>query len=101
MKHTDPAAVLSCELLGFVRDHAPTEAEFLAWLDGPADAGIYHVLRKAGLVTLRDGRVGLSPRHLSPDGKEFLFGNHLFRIDVDRVLIFCPEPPPTPEGPTA
>jgi hypothetical protein len=101
MKHTNPAAVLSCELLRFVRDRAPTEAEFLAWLGGPAEVGIYHVLRKAGLVTLRDGRVELSTRHLSPDGKEFLLGNQLFRIDLDRVLIIRFGPPTPPEGPTA
>jgi hypothetical protein len=101
MKHTNLAAILRCELLRFVRDHKPTEAEFLAWLSGPAEAGVYHVLRKAGLVTLRDGRAELSPRHLSPDGKEFLLGNQLFRIDLDQVLIIRSGPPLSPEGPTA
>jgi hypothetical protein len=89
MRHTHPAAILNCELLRFVRDRRPTEAEFLAWLGGPADAGIYYVLRKAGLVTLRDGRVGLSPRHLSPDGRTFVFGNRRFHLDLDRVDVFA------------
>jgi hypothetical protein len=101
MKHTDPAAVLSCELLRFVRDRTPTEAEFLAWLGGPASAGIDHVLRKAGLVTLRDGRVELSPRYLSPDGKTFSFENRLFHIDLDRVSIFSRGPLPSAESLTA
>jgi hypothetical protein len=89
MRHTDPAAVLSCELLRFVRDRRPAEAEFLAWLGGPADVEIYYVLREAGLVTLRDGRVGLSPRHLSPDGRTFVFGNRRFHLDLDRVDVFA------------
>jgi hypothetical protein len=89
MKHTDPVTVLNCDLLRFVRDRGPSEAEFLDWLGGPAEAVIYYALHKAGLVILRDGRLELSPRHLSPDGRTFVFGNRRFHLDLDRVDVFA------------
>ena len=43
MKHTDASGCLSIALLRFVRDHAPTVAQFVDWL-GPAEAGGFHLL---------------------------------------------------------
>lgn len=43
-----------------VRDEAPTEEELLHWL-GEAEAGRFHVLCRAGLVRVEDGRGVLAP----------------------------------------
>ena len=87
MKHTNPQACLSIALLRYVRDALPTEAELLAWL-GPVDSGKYHVLRKAGLLRERDGRVVLSPEHCTADARGYRHENRLYLIDEDTVLIF-------------
>ena len=81
-----PTAALSCALLRHVRDACPTEMELLAWL-GPREAGRYHVLRKAGLVVERDGRIALSPARTSADGWAFHFENLVFVIDQDEVRV--------------
>ena len=86
MKYTKPR--LSFELLRYVRDHRPTEAEFIAWLGGPAVAGRYHVLRKAGLLVLDGDRVTLSPHHLSADGRTFSYGIQVFFIDEDVIRVY-------------
>ena len=87
MKHTNPAACLSCSLLRHVRDERPTPHQFLAWL-GPSEASKYHVLRKAGLLREQDGRIVLSPEHLTQDGRRFRFESQLFLLDEERVLVF-------------
>ena len=92
MKHTDPAGSLSCDLLRFIRDSNPTESELIAWLGSDADAGRFHVLRKAGLLVVNDGRVRLSPDHLSPDGLAFAYGHRIYEIDRDRISIVCHGP---------
>ncbi len=86
MKDTRPR--LSCELLQYVRDHRPTEAEFIAWLGGPPVAGRYHVLRKAGLLVLDGDQVTLSPHHLSADGRAFRYENLMFFIDDDLIHVY-------------
>jgi|GEM_PF-6760660 len=87
MKHTDPAACLSCDLLKFIRDSNPTEAELLAWLSDDGAAGRFHVLRKAGLLRINNGRVELSSEHLSKNGTCFAFGSKIYIIDDDQILI--------------
>ena len=57
-------------LLRRVRDEAPSEEELLHWL-GEAEAGRFHVLRKAGLLLVEEGRVIIGPEH---------------RLDDDRVV---------------
>lgn len=94
MKHTDAKAVLSCNLLRYLRDEKPTEAEFLAWLGGPDAASIYHVMRKAGFVNIESGRLTLHPDRLSADGRYFNFENQRFHIDGDRVDTVVRRGPP-------
>ena len=84
MKNPPPAACLSLRLLRYVRDERPTAAELLEWL-GPSDVGRYHVLRKAGLLQEREGRIALSSEHLSADGRRFLYGIALYWLDEDRI----------------
>ncbi len=88
MKHTRVAACLSCRLLRYVRDQRPTVDEFLAWLGSPADAGRYHVLRKAELLLLENGRLLLSPEHLSADGDHFTWANSMYHLDTEMVWVF-------------
>ncbi len=71
MKHTTPDALLSRELLGFVRDHTPTTEVFVVRYGGVAGQA-FHVLRKSGAIVVASGRVRLSRRHLSPDGLQFI-----------------------------
>jgi hypothetical protein len=84
-KFTTPGACLSIPLLRYVRDHAPTEADFLTWIGGWQNAGRYHTLRKAGLLLLEQGRLRLSPQHLSPDGKRFAYSCRIFQLGTDEV----------------
>jgi hypothetical protein len=86
---TSAAACLSIDLLRYVRDERPTEEEFLAWLGGPKRAGVYHTLRKAGLLMLEQGRLSLSPEHLAPDSKSFTFHDRVFWLDKDEVWYVC------------
>jgi hypothetical protein len=89
MKHTDPAACLSCDLLKFIRNSKPTESELISWLGEDANVGRYHVLRKARLLLLDGDSVMLSPDHLSTDGAAFAFGNRIYKIDDDEIMIVC------------
>ncbi len=84
MKHTDPYHLLNRATLCFVRDERPTVEQFLERFGGPHGQA-YHVLRKHGIIILEDGRLRLNRRHLSPDGKEFVWGNNIFHLDSDRV----------------
>ena len=85
MKHTTPGALLSRELLCFVRDHAPTVEEFLARYGG-AGGQCFHVLCKSGVLEVEGGRVQLNRRQLSLDGQCFAWGSSIFRLDRDEVL---------------
>src|SRR5689334_6008243 len=79
MKHTTPEALLSRELLCFVRDHAPTVEEFLARYGGTGGQ-CYHVLRKSGVLEVDGDRVRLSRRLLSPDGQCFAWRSWIIRL---------------------
>jgi len=81
-------ACIDCDLLRFVRDEQPTEAQLLAWLGPPGAAGRYHTLRKAGLILMRDGRTYLSSRHLSESGRGFRYYNQLWDIDHGTIYTF-------------
>ncbi len=81
MQHTSPAACLSCELLRFVRDEEPTVAELIEQLGGEREIGRYHVLRKAGLITVIDDRVRLAESHLNHDRTIFTYEISLYHID--------------------
>jgi hypothetical protein len=72
------------DVLRHIRDASPTEEELLEWL-GPSDHSSYHKLRKAGLTVIENGRVKLSPKHLSADGQSFLYGDRLYRLDKDQI----------------
>jgi hypothetical protein len=85
MKHTTPDALLTRELLCFVRDHAPTVEEFLARYGG-AGGQCFHILRKSGVLEVEGERVRLSPRLLSPDGQQFAWGSSIICLDRDEVL---------------
>jgi hypothetical protein len=95
MKHTTPDTLLSRELLSFVRDANPTAEEFAIRYGGPGGQA-FHVLRKAGVVVVEDGRVRLSLRHLSPDGRAFFWGFREFLLNRDEVrsVRYGPEGPP-------
>ena len=80
MSHTNPAALLSLELLRFVRDHGPTVEEFAARYGGPGGRA-FHALRKGGAVVVNGGCVRLSRRRLSPDGSRFVWGCRVFQLD--------------------
>ena len=94
MTHTRPEAFPTRELLGFVRDRRPTVAEFTARFGGPGDQ-VLQVLRKHGAV-VEDGRVRLSRRHLSPDGRRFVWDIRSIRLDdgVVEAIRRGPEGPP-------
>jgi hypothetical protein len=95
MKHTTPDSVLSRELLCFVRDANPTAEEFAERFGGPGGQ-VFHVLRKHGVVVVKSGRLRLSRRHLSPDGRLFYWGFRVFHLDQDVVMSvrYGPEGPP-------
>lgn len=86
--NTRPNIFLSNDLLKHIRDTQPTESELRQWL-GVSEFGRYHVLRKAGLLQLREGRIVLSPEHRSADGEHFSYGNRRFNLDDDSVDVFC------------
>src|SRR5262249_30556145 len=85
MKHTTHEALLSRGLLCFTGDSHPTVEEFAARFGGPANQA-FHVFRKHGVLVAEGGRVRLSRRHLSPDGKRFFWGELVFLLDRDEVL---------------
>lgn len=87
MKYTRPNVCLSLDLLRYVRDARPTEADLLAWL-GQSEIGRYYVLRKAGLLLMQGEVVVLSPRHLTPDGQHFWQENRRYNIDENTVDTF-------------
>jgi hypothetical protein len=91
MRSLSPGACLDLDLLRYVRDAQPTEDELVGWL-GPSDSGCYHVLRKAGLLVLRDGRVELPPEHLSPDRRSFWYESRWFDLDESVVRMVCRGP---------
>jgi hypothetical protein len=95
MNHTTADALLSRELLCFVRDAHPTTEAFAARYGGPGGQAV-DILRKHGVVVIEGGRVRLSRRHLSPDGQAFVWGCRVFRLDRDEVLVvrYGPEGPP-------
>jgi hypothetical protein len=70
---------LSFELLRFILNRRPTEAELLRWLG--KDQSAYHTLRKAKLLVLEGGVVQISPAHLTPNGRGVHYGNRLYHID--------------------
>jgi|SRR5215831_13594589 len=82
-----PEGCLSCGLLRYIRDAAPSEDEFLAWLGGPDQAGIYHTLRKARLLLLDKGRLQLAPAYLSSDGKRFSYASKIYHLETDEVWL--------------
>lgn len=84
MKHTTPGALLSRELLCFVRDHNPTAGEFAERYPG-SGGHVFHVLRKHGVLVAEDDRVRLNPRHLSADGQRFDWANRIIFLDRDEV----------------
>lgn len=86
MKHTRVTPYLTNALLRHVRDTRPSAEELLAWL-GPGHENRYHVLRKARVLREEDGRIVLSPEYCSEDGNAFRFGNSIFLLDEDRVLV--------------
>lgn len=85
MKHTTADRLLSPELLRFVRDRSPPVDEFVARFGGPGGQ-VFHVLRKSGALVVESGRVRLSARHLSLDGRQFVWGQRVFLLDRDEVL---------------
>jgi hypothetical protein len=95
MKHTTPAALLSRELLCFVRDKSPTVEEFLARYGG-AGGQCFHVLRKSGVVEVDAGQVRLNRRLLSPDRQRFAWRCLIIRLDRDEVehVYYGPGGPP-------
>ena len=97
MKHTTAAALLSRELLCFVRDQAPTVEEFLARY-GEQGGQCFHVLRKSGAIEVEEGRVRLPRRLLSPDGQRFAWGSAIIHLDRDEVWRVCYGPGGRPES---
>ena len=83
MKHTHAGAILSHELLRFVRDQGPTVSEFLTRYGGQT----FHLLRRGGAVVIERDRLRLSRRHLSPDGTRFVWGVAVWRLDDGLVEI--------------
>lgn len=86
MKHTVAGSLLSRALLCFVRDHAPTLEDFTVRFGGPGGHA-FHVLRKAEAIVVDGGRVRLSPRHLSPDGLRFVWGEAVWWLDRDEIML--------------
>jgi hypothetical protein len=93
MKHTRPEALLTRELLCFVRDQRPTIADFTSRFPSQDDQ-VFHVLRKYGALIVEDGRLSLSRQHLSHDELRFWWGIRVFHLDDDRVSIVCRGPDP-------
>jgi hypothetical protein len=92
MKHTEPDAFLTRDLLCVVRDERPTAAEFVARFGEQC----FHLLRKHAVIVLENERVRLSRRHLSPDGLRFVWGYRLIHLDTDVIqhLVCGPGGPP-------
>lgn len=101
MKYEKIHKCLNFELFRLVRDSAPTEVEVLEWL-GYERHGVYHVLRKAQILVLKDGVVRLSPRRLSADGKSFHWQHLMFMLDDNLIYLVhrerCPAGMPRTEG---
>lgn len=87
MKESAIAHCISFELLSYIQNRSPTELELLIWL-GETDSIRYHVLRKAGLLTIENGIVNLSPKHTTKDKKCLIWGNRLYHIDEERIDVF-------------
>src|SRR5262249_50886731 len=83
MKESAVKHYISFELLRFVRDTKPTEAELLSWLG--EEEFRYPVLLSAGLLELEDGTVRISPKHLTLHGKGVWWDNAIFRIDDNTI----------------
>jgi hypothetical protein len=83
MKHTTPDALLTRELLCFVRDTAPTIEEFVARFGEQS----FHILRKAGTLVVEDGQVRLPRDLLSADGQQFIWGIRIIHLDRDEMWI--------------
>ena len=92
MQDTSIVHSISISLLRFVRNGRPTERELLEWLD-VSQQGRYYILRKAGLLLLQEDKVMLSPQHLSPDGKRFVWKHLRYNIDEETIDIFRAEEP--------
>jgi hypothetical protein len=80
MKHTTPFAFLTREILCCIRDERPTPELFIARFGEQC----FHLLRKAGAIVTEGERLRLSLRHLSPDGKRFVWGIKVIHLDEDR-----------------
>jgi hypothetical protein len=97
MKHQTPDQLLKRELLCFVRDSKPTVEEFIAKFGGDFEQ-VFHVLRKAEAILVRDGIVVLNPSQLSEDQQQSAWGRPVFCLDRDVIWISCAGPEnPTPE----
>lgn len=81
MKHTQPDVFLTRDILCFVRDQRPTAEEVMAHI---GDTG-FHLLRKHAAILIEGGRVRLNRRHLSPDGRRFVWGRRMIHLDTGVV----------------
>jgi hypothetical protein len=93
MKHTQPGAFLTRELLRVVRDERPTVEVFVARFGDQC----YHILRKHGLIVPDGEGVRLNRCHLSPDGSRFVWGVKIIHLDKDEIEMvrWGPTGPPT------
>jgi hypothetical protein len=83
MKHTRARHCFSFELLRFIRDQHPTTEEFLAKYGG-SQGVVFHLLRKEKLIVVEEnGRIRLSRKHLSPDGRVFIVEHEAFILDTN------------------
>ena len=92
MKHTKPDAFLTPEILCYVRDERPAPGAFV----GRFGEQCFHLLRKSGVIVMEGERLRLSLRHLSADGRRFVWGIKLIHLDEDRIDIvrWGPDGPP-------
>ena len=97
MKHTTPDVFLTREILCCVRDERPTPGAFVGRFGEPC----FHLLRKSGVIVLEGERLRLSLRHLSSDGRRFVWGIKLIHLDEDRIDIvrWGPDGPPVKDEP--
>jgi len=82
-KPTKPEHCLQIDLLRFLRDNHPTEAEFLD-RQGPS-RNCYYALKSTGLIIDVDGRLHLSPDHLAKDGQSFRYRHMIIWLDLERI----------------
>ena len=77
------------EVMRFIRDTPPTEAELLEYIGGDRWEAKkrFGDFRAEGTIVYQEGRWILAPGHLSEDGSTFTWENVVLLLDEERLII--------------